>query len=76
MPPAVSASWTPAEQIPVPRRYRVPRLWQLNLLWILMVFSVVAWRQGTLFTGGLDLVVVLKALLQGAVLCWAILLWI
>ncbi|MFJ2471095.1 O-antigen ligase family protein [Glutamicibacter sp. NPDC087583] len=75
MPPAVSASWTPAEQIPVPRRYRVPRLWQLNLLWILMVFSVVAWRQGTLFTGGLDLVVVLKALLQGAVLCWAILLW-
>ncbi|KSU67678.1 hypothetical protein AS038_00800 [Arthrobacter sp. NIO-1057] len=57
------------------RRYRIPRLWQLNLLWILLVFSVVAWRQGTLFTGGLDQVVVLKALLQTAVLCWAILLW-
>ncbi|SCB75657.1 O-antigen ligase family protein [Arthrobacter sp. NIO-1057] len=75
MPPVVSASWSPTTQFPVHRRYRIPRLWQLNLLWILLVFSVVAWRQGTLFTGGLDQVVVLKALLQTAVLCWAILLW-
>lgn len=56
------------------RTQRIPRQWQLTLMWVLLVFSVVAWRQGSFFTGGLDMVVILKALLQSSILCWALLL--
>lgn len=76
MQPLVSAAWAPVEHVPVHNTEHVPRQWQLTTMWILLVFSVVAWRQGSLFTGGLDMVVVLKALLQSGVLCWSVLLWL
>ena len=77
MQPRISANWpvskTTVFASPQPS---TPANWQLHVLWILLVFSVVAWRQGSLFTGSLDIVVVLKALLQSLVLGWAAVLWL
>ncbi|WP_159611321.1 O-antigen ligase family protein [Glutamicibacter sp. JC586] len=70
----ISPPWEPRLHRRGRRTQRIPRQWQLTLMWILLVFSVVAWRQGALFTGGVDSVVILKALLQSSILCWVVLL--
>lgn len=75
MKPLVSPAWKPGGARIIPTSKKVPRQWQLTLLWLILVFSVVAWRQGSLFTGGLDPVVIVKALLQSAALGWSVLLW-
>lgn len=76
MQPRISPAWPVGQTAVLPAVERkTPAHWQLNVLWILLVFSVVAWRQGTLFSGSLDIVVVLKALLQTLVLGWAAVLW-
>lgn len=54
----------------------MPHTLQLVALWTLVVSCVVAWRQGVLFDGGFDLVVIIKATLQTAALVWAFLLWL
>ncbi|MHA7242839.1 O-antigen ligase family protein [Paeniglutamicibacter antarcticus] len=41
-------------------------------IWIVTVSCVVAWRQGAFYTGGLDPVVIIKALLQAGAMCWAL----
>ncbi|WP_216698917.1 O-antigen ligase family protein [Arthrobacter sp. Br18] len=43
------------------------------LVWLLSILSVVAWRKGVFFDGGIDPVVVAKALLQGSALGGALL---
>lgn len=48
-----------------------PGIFHLIGISLLSVGCVVAWRQGAFFTGGLDPVVVLKALMQSAALGWA-----
>lgn len=46
----------------------------LPAIWAMLVFSTVAWRQGSFYSGGLDPVVVLKAAIQTTALAWAVLL--
>lgn len=43
-------------------------------IWAMLVVSTVAWRQGSLYEGGLDPVVVLKAGIQVCALAWAVVL--
>lgn len=40
-------------------------------IWILLVSCIVAWRQGSFYTGGMDPVVLIKAALQATALFWA-----
>lgn len=75
MQPVISAAWAPPRR-QAPHGVRVPHRLQLTALWILVVFCVVAWRQGSFYSGGLDPVVLAKAVLQSAALGWAFLLWL
>jgi O-antigen ligase len=53
------------------------RLWAAApyALWLLLLASVVAWRKGVYFDGGVDQVVLGKAVLQIVALCLAFLAW-
>lgn len=48
-----------------------PKAWHLAAIALMCVGCVVAWRQGAFYTGGVDPVVALKALMQSAALAWA-----
>lgn len=48
-----------------------PKAWHLAAIALLCVGCVVAWRQGAFYSGGVDPVVALKALMQSAALAWA-----
>ena len=50
--------------MPTPRRQRSRAFsWSITGTWLLVILSVVSWRPDSLFTGGLDVVVVAKALI-------------
>lgn len=72
---SITPRWVTNNHVAV-KPLKTPQQQQLIALWTLVVFCVVAWRQGAFFDGGLDVVVILKALLQSAALGWAFLLWL
>lgn len=76
MQPVISAAWAPELRDSSRPTLRIPQQLNLILLWTLVVFCVVAWRQGNFYTGGMDPVVVAKAVLQSLALGWAFMLWL
>lgn len=56
-----------------PKQHDNAHPFHLYGIWIITVFCVVAWRQGSFYTGGMDPVVILKAALQLLAMGWALL---